>query len=81
MVEDYSIVPGSRFTVDYGADETLTAVFKGLSVMGGETAMVFMKDDGILRYIPSASIVYMDLLEVAERRSDAPKDSGREYYG
>lgn len=81
MAEDYSLVPGSRFTVDYGADEPITAVFKGLSVMGGETAMVFLKDDGILRYIPSANIVYMDLLEAVSPKSDKPKDSGREYYG
>ena len=31
--------------------------------MGGETAMVFQKDDGVLRYIPSSKIVFMDLLE------------------
>ena len=81
MSEDFSLVPGSRFLVDYGSDETMAAVFRGLSIMGGETAMVFQKDDGVLRYIPSSKIVFMDLLEAMCPVSNKPKDSGREYYG
>lgn len=81
MTEDFSLVPGSRFSVDYGAESPMEAILRGLSIVGGETALVFQMDNGVLRYIPSSKIVFMDLLKAGETVSIKPKDSGREYYG
>ena len=63
MTDVYAAVPGSRFRVRHGENGVTEGVLKGVSVLGGGTALVFETDEGTLRYINSSSIEYMDLIE------------------
>jgi|GEM_PF-2442529 len=82
MNSKYRISPGSKFSIDHGNDEPTIGVFKGLSVMGGDTALVFEMDAGVLRFINSAHIVSMDLLEESEQVEPAGSmGSDSVYYG
>ena len=68
MENEYTVAPGARFGVSwrYSRDECreFEGVYKGLSAIGSETAMVF-DVDGTLRYIAASSVVCMDQLEAA----------------
>lgn len=82
MNMDYMITEGSKYRVNHGDEELTEGVFKGFSVMGNDTAMVFALDDGTLRFINSSQIIFLDLLESVSVES-APKKSepGSVYYG
>ena len=49
--------------------------------MGTETAMVFELENGTLRFINLAQIIYLDLLEAAPKKASKKKDTGSVYYG
>lgn len=82
MNMDYMITEGSKYKINHGDEEFTEGVFKGFSVIGNDTAMVFELADGTLRFISATQIVFMDLLESAPVES-APKkqESGSVYYG
>ena len=81
---EYTVAPGARFGVSwrYSRDESreFEGVYKGLSAIGTETAMVF-DVDGTLRYIAASSIVCMDQLEAAPEKAEKKSDAGSVFYG
>ena len=81
MNMDYMITEGSRYRVNHGDEELTEGVFKGFSVIGNDTAMVFQLSDGTLRFISATQIIYMDLLESAPVESVPKKtEPGSVYY-
>ncbi len=84
MEGEFLVSVGSKYRVNHGDEEMTVGVFIGYSAMGTETAMVFRLDDGTLRFVSLAQIIYLDLLEeaVPEKRKRAKgKDLGSVYYG
>lgn len=81
MEEDYTLIPGSRFSIDTGGDEPTVGVFLGLSVMGSETALVVRLDDGGTRFVNSSMVVTMDLLERPSAEPERKSSPGSVYYG
>ena len=81
---EYTVAPGARFGVSwrYSCDECreFEGVYKGLSAIGSETAMVF-DVDGTLRYIAASSVVCMDQLEAAPEKAEKKSDAGSVFYG
>ena len=83
MNKEFMITEGSRYKISHGEDDLTEGVFRGLSVIGNDTAMVFELADGILRFINTSQIIYMDLLESAPN-TDAEKKASSDnsvYYG
>ncbi|MBQ8179417.1 MAG: hypothetical protein IJ026_03095 [Candidatus Methanomethylophilaceae archaeon] len=82
MNEEFMITRGSKYRVNHGDEEFTVGVFRGLSVIGNDTAMVFELEDGVLRFISSAQIIFMDLLEQAPD-AEVPRkvETGSVYYG
>ena len=78
---EYLVSIGSKYSVDYGGEEPTVGVFKGYSAMGTDTAMVFELENGTLRFINLAQIIYLDLLESAPKKASKKKDTGSVYYG
>ncbi len=79
---EYTVTIGSKYRVDYGGEEPAVGVFKGYSAMGSDTAMVFELEDGTIRFISLAQIIYLDLLEsAAPKKASKKKDPGSVYYG
>jgi hypothetical protein len=78
---EFAVTVGSKYRVDHGNEDLTTGIFKGYSAMGTDTAMVFQLEDGTLRFINLAQIVYLDLLEDAPKKQSKKKDSGSVYYG
>ncbi len=81
MEGEFAVTVGSKYRVDHGNEDLTTGIFKGYSAMGTDTAMVFQLEDGTLRFINLAQIVYLDLLEDAPKKQSKKKDSGSVYYG
>ena len=83
MNREFMITEGSKYRVCHGDDDQVTeGVFKGLSVIGNDSAMVFEIEGGVLRFINTTMIVYMDLLESAPEDGTKKKsDAGNVYYG
>ena len=81
---EYTVAPGARFGVSwrYSRDECreFEGVFKGLSAIGTETAMVF-DVGGTLRFIASSSVVCLDQLEAAPEKAEKRSDAGNIFYG
>ena len=50
MNMDYMITEGSKYRVNHGDEELTEGVFKGFSVIGNDTAMVFELADGTLGF-------------------------------
>ena len=84
MENEYVVAPGARFAVSgrYSRDECreFEGVYKGLSAIGTDTAMVF-DVDGIVRFLSASSIVCMDQLEAAPEKNDKKSDAGSVFYG
>jgi len=78
---EYQVSIGAKYRVDSGTEGLTVGVFKGYSAMGTETAMVFELEDGTLRFINLAQIIYLDLLKSAPKKSFKKKDTGSVYYG
>ena len=78
---EYQVTIGSKHRVNHGDEELTEGIFKGYSAMGTETMTVFQLDDGTLRFISLAQIIYMDLLEDAPNKKSKKKDTGSVYYG
>ena len=81
MNKEFMITEGSRYSIDLGEDDPTEGVFRGLSVIGNDTAMVFELDSGILRFINTSQIVYMDLLKAAPGSESRPAADTSVYYG
>ncbi len=81
MADRYAIAPGSRFVVHHGKEGITEGTLRGITVMGGSTAMVFELDGGTMRYINSSAIQYMDLIGDAPEEEKPSKDVGNVYYG
>ncbi len=81
MDDIYALVPGCRFVVHHGKGNVTEGVLKGMSVMGGSTALVFELDDGSLRYLNHLQIEYMDRIGEPPASEEAPKSFGNVYYG
>ena len=84
MENEYVVAPCARFAVSwrYSRDECreFEGVYKGLSAIGTDTAMVF-DVDGIVRFLSASSIVCMDQLEAAPEKNDKKSDAGSVFYG
>ena len=78
---EYQVSVGAKYSVDCGAEELTVGIFKGYSAMGTETAMVFELENGTLRFINLAQIIYLDLLKSAPKKPLKKKDTGSVYYG
>ena len=78
---EYIVSIGSKYRVDHGGEELTEGIFKGYSAMGTETAMVFELENGTLRFINLAQIIYLDLLEAAPKKASKKTDTGSVYYG
>ncbi len=78
---EYIVSIGSKCRVNHGDEELTTGVFKGYSAVGAETMMVIQLDDGTLRFINLAQIIYLDLLEDAPKKQSKKKEPGSVYYG
>ena len=83
MNKEFMITEGSKYKVNHGEDELTEGIFRGLSVIGNDTAMVFELADGILRFVNTSQIIYMDLIEAAPNDSAEPvsKAYNSVYYG
>jgi len=81
MDGEFSVSVGSKYRVNHGDEELTVGVFKGYSAIGSETAMVFQLDDGVIRFINLAQIIYLDLLEAAPKKPSKKKETGSVYYG
>ncbi|MBO4357913.1 MAG: hypothetical protein J5813_07105 [Candidatus Methanomethylophilaceae archaeon] len=81
MEGEYIVSIGSKYSVDHGGEDLTVGIFKGYSAMGTETAMVFELENGTLRFINLAQIIYLDLLEAAPKKASKKKDTGSVYYG
>ena len=77
---EYAVTIGSKYSVDHGGEDLTVGVFRGYSAMGSDTAMVFELENGTLRFINLAQIIYLDLLESAPKKTKK-KDTGSVYYG
>ena len=84
MENESVVAPGARFAVSWGSsrDECrdFEGVYKGLSAIGTDTAMVF-DVDGTVRFLSASSIVCMDQLEAAPEKNDKKSDAGSVFYG
>lgn len=84
MENEYIVAPGAKFKVSwrYSRDECreFEGVYKGISAIGTDTAMVF-DVDGTLRFLSAASVVCMDQLEAAPEKADRKSDAGSVFYG
>ena len=78
---EYVVSIGAKYRVNHGDEEPTVGIFKGYSAMGTETAMVFEMEDGTLRFINLAQIIYLDLLEGAPKKQSKKKETGSVYYG
>ena len=78
---EYIVSIGSKYSVDHGGEDLTVGIFKGYSAMGTETAMVFELENGTLRFINLAQIIYLVLLEAAPKKASKKKDTGSVYYG
>ncbi|MGN0098815.1 MAG: hypothetical protein ACI38Y_05780 [Candidatus Methanomethylophilaceae archaeon] len=81
MNMDYIITEGSKYRVNHGDEEFTEGVFRGFSVIGNDTAMVFELGDGTLRFINSSQIIFLDLLESAPAEAPKKSEPGSVYYG
>lgn len=81
MDDSYALVPGCRFSVHHGRGNSTEGILKGVSVMGGITALVFELDDGTVRYINQLQVEYMDRIGEPPAEEEPPKSFGNVYYG
>ena len=78
---EFVISAGSKCRVNHGDEELTVGFFKGYSAVGTETMMVIQMDDGTLRFINLAQIIYLDLLEDAPKKQSKKREAGSVYYG
>lgn len=81
---EFTVAPGARFRVSWRCtrDECreFEGVYKGISAIGAETAMVF-DVDGTLRFLTASSIACMDQIEAAPEKTEKKSDAGSVFYG
>jgi len=75
------LTEGWRYSVVAGKDSVSEGVFGGYTMLGSESAVILRMSDGVIRMIPVASIVYIDLIESGERRRPDDKRPESVYYG
>ena len=84
MDKEYRVDPGARFAVTWrlSRDECreFEGVYRGLSAIGTETAMVF-DVGGTLRFVAASSVVCLDQLEAAPEAAEKKPDTGSVFYG
>lgn len=82
MADDLFLEKGAVYRVDQGDELVTEGTFKGICMLGNDTALVFETKDGVTRFINSSTVLYMDLLESAPVK-DQPKAPvlGSVYYG
>lgn len=84
MENEFTIAPGARFRVFWRATRDdcrdFEGVYKGISAIGTETAMVF-DVEGTLRFLTASSIACMDQLEAAPEKIEKKSDVGSVFYG
>ena len=84
MENEYVVAPGARFRVTwrFSRDECreFDGVYRGMSAIGSETALVF-EVDGIRRFLVASSVVLMDQLEAAPEKAEKKSDAGSVFYG
>ncbi len=85
MKDEFFLAPGARFSVVYRVnttkDCTVEGVYKGMAMIGTETALVLEKADGILSFINASLIVSMDQLEAAPEVQQTKASADRAFYG
>ncbi len=76
MADDYSLAPGARFFVMFRCSQSecqsFEGVYRGLSAIGPETALVFEMEEG-LRFVNASSVVTMDQVEAAPEEASGKK--------
>ncbi len=85
MANEFNIAPGAVFDVTWrpSRDEAreFRGTYRGMSVIGTETALVF-DVDGTIRYLPAAAVACMDQVEAApDDRESRKADDGSVFYG
>ena len=84
MENEYVVAPGARFRVTwrFSRDECreFDGVYRGMSAIGSETALVF-EVDGTQRFLVASSVVLMDQLEAAPEKAAKKSDAGSVFYG
>ena len=83
MENEYVVAPGARFRVTwrFSRDECreFDGVYRGMSVIGSDTALVF-DVDGRKRMVVASLISVMDELEAAPEEPEK-KETSSAYYG
>ena len=83
MEQEYKVAVGSRYSVvcrlTTTQTETFEGVYRGMSVIGSETALVFDMD-GRKRLVVASLISMMDELEAAPAEPER-KETSSAYYG
>ena len=81
MSKDYlSMIEGWAYAVTVGKDK-MEGRFKGYAMIGSESALVIRLSDGVTRFIPIASIKFIDLLRSCVEEKEEEKKSEQAYYG
>lgn len=87
MADDYVLVPGASFIVMFRCShsecQSFEGVYRGMSAIGPETALVF-ETGSIIRFVNASAIVTMDQVgaapeEHSKKKQGASSDSV--FYG
>lgn len=84
MAEDFSLAPGAGYRVSYrinaSKDAELEGIYKGMALIGTETALVFDTDSG-RTYLNASSIVGMRQVAAAPEEPRKKGGEDRALYG
>lgn len=84
MAQNYKITVGSkylvRFRVSVDVAESFTGVYRGMSVIGTDTSLVF-EVDGRTRFLMASSVFLLDELEAAVEEPETKSEPSSVYYG
>lgn len=85
MSNEFVVAQGARFRVLWKCSMSecreFEGVYKGMSAIGSDTALVF-DVDGVLRFLSAQAVVCMDQLEAApEAPQERKSDAGSVFYG
>lgn len=70
---------GGKYLVRIADEDDTIGIFKGYVAIGSDVALVIEMNDGKVRFIPIAQVVYIDVLETPDE--DPVKKKLDVYYG
>ena len=65
--KEFMLDVGGKYSVRVADEDDTVGIFKGYCALGEDTAVVMEKEDGKIRFIPVAQIVFIDVLEAKGR--------------